>query len=207
MQTGIQLIQQERGEQVYKHGFSLEADADHYRKGELVQAALYCMDQASKPETQPDRVEWPEGWGLLWEDKIRRKTKIGKLIVAGAFYMAEGQRLEISGLPENPHNRSQVEKIAQEIDNLLAVVAKAVQHPLSGLFFLKCPRCGVPHAFGPAWKFNGDFQNPSLDGSIGWHGYIENQSRNCHSIIREGKARFDDGTELELLNITLNDLD
>lgn len=114
--TGMQLIEQERHEQVYKHGFSLEHDAEYYQKGELIQAALFCQDQANKINGVGEKVKWP--WtgekGDLFADKIRKKDRIGQLKVAGAFYLAESERTSTD------EYKYDIAQIAAQIDNILA---------------------------------------------------------------------------------------
>ncbi len=89
MKTGIDLIKQERYEQIYKHGFSLERDAEYYKNKELVQAAAYCLMLAGFIKKN---VFWPEGWDMSYEHKILAKDAIGQMVVAGALYMAENER-------------------------------------------------------------------------------------------------------------------
>src|SRR6185295_3506717 len=95
MKTGIELIKEERREQWEKHGFTLDHDAKFYKKGELFQAATFCLELKSLNGEPPARMlsSWPKGWGEHFENKIRNKTRIGQLIVAGAFLLAENERL------------------------------------------------------------------------------------------------------------------
>lgn len=90
MKTGIELIAAERQEQISKHGFSLERDKEFYQSGQLIDAALFCMDVAANGENAKSSP--PTGWVPFFEEKIRSKSKIGALKVAGAFYMAETER-------------------------------------------------------------------------------------------------------------------
>lgn len=83
MKTGIELIAQERKEQIEKHGWSAEHDSFN-DNGELLQAARFCIGVD----------EWPENWDLRFADKISDKDDIGKLKVAGAFIAAEIDRLQ-----------------------------------------------------------------------------------------------------------------
>lgn len=93
MKTGIELIAIERREQIEKHGWSLEHDKD-YARGQLLQAAEFCLDQARRKQTGigVDIQTWPEGWLKHFEEKIRSKSVIQQYIVAGAFYLAEHDR-------------------------------------------------------------------------------------------------------------------
>ena len=109
--TGIELITVERSEQKIKHGFSLEHD-QYYSKSQLVQAAEFCIEQSAQPKEE--KRKWPKGWDKYFEDKIRNKTKMGKLIVAGAFYMAEDDRIG------HEFYNGKIQQIAEIIDKLIA---------------------------------------------------------------------------------------
>jgi len=85
MKTGIELIAQERQEQIEKHGWDLKSDQD-YSKNELIKAALFCLNS--------NNFEWPFYWDEKFRNKILDKDKIGQLKVAGAFIAAEIDRLQ-----------------------------------------------------------------------------------------------------------------
>ena len=85
MPTGIELITQERREQIEKHGWDVKNDSN-YENEELLQAAVYCINQEIE--------EWPTGWDVYFQDKIIAKDRIGQLKVAGAFIAAEIDRLQ-----------------------------------------------------------------------------------------------------------------
>jgi len=82
---GAKLSGLERYEQVVEHGFSIELDAKFYENGELVQAALFCL--------QPHVYTWPIGWDRHYKDKILIKSEIEKAIIASAFLSSEADRL------------------------------------------------------------------------------------------------------------------
>ncbi len=94
MKTGIELIAQERKEQIEKHGFDIEKDAEFYQKNELVDAALYAMTF--------DRERYPESWSFWFHDKMRSKEErmsehdfhIERLKIAGALIAAEIDRIQ-----------------------------------------------------------------------------------------------------------------
>lgn len=118
MKTGIELIKDERQEQIQKHGFSLERDK-HYVNGELFQAASYCSELKSVQNERGQWVspakmlfKWPKGWGIKHERKIRNKTRVEQLIVSGAFFMAENDRLG------SPVYQREIESIAAAIDKI-----------------------------------------------------------------------------------------
>lgn len=115
MKTGIELIAIERREQIEKHGWSLEHDRD-YARGQLLQAAEFCLDQARRKQTGigVDIQTWPEGWLKHFEGKIRSKSVIQQYIVAGAFYLAEHDRT-------GDDYSKIINQIAAEIDRLISV--------------------------------------------------------------------------------------
>ena len=83
MKSGIELIAEERQEQIEKHGWS--AEHDYFNdNNELLQASRFCLGFD----------EWPDNWDLRFADKISNKDQIGKLKVAGAFIAAEIDRLQ-----------------------------------------------------------------------------------------------------------------
>jgi len=83
--NGCKLICEERLDQMYKHGWSLENDSD-YSGEELLKAAMFCIDQK--------RFEWPRYWDDNYRNKIINKHRIDQLKVAGAFIAAEIDRLQ-----------------------------------------------------------------------------------------------------------------
>jgi hypothetical protein len=94
MKTGIELIAQERHEQIEKHGFSLTVDAEHYQRNELVDAALYALTM--------DKKHYPESWEFWFHDNLVAKEgrmdettfAIERLKIAGALIAAEIDRLQ-----------------------------------------------------------------------------------------------------------------
>lgn len=82
--TGIELIIEERKDQIEKHGFSVDNDT-YYSKGELIQAALFCAN--------PEFFSWPNQWDEHFKDKILNKDRIGQLKCGGAFFAAEIDRI------------------------------------------------------------------------------------------------------------------
>lgn len=79
----LELIEQERKEQVEKHGFTSKHD-DQYGQFELLRAAKYCITGNAK--------DWPNDWGSSFRKKIDGKSYNQKLIVAAAFLVAELER-------------------------------------------------------------------------------------------------------------------
>jgi len=98
MQTGIELITEERARQIFVEGWTAEHDAQH-ELGELTEAAL-CYAVVASAEVRGSEarewpvvmfngfndslVEWP--WGHEWykpsDDPIRNLVKAGALIAA-----------------------------------------------------------------------------------------------------------------------------
>jgi len=94
METSYNLIKQERAEQMEKHGFSLKIDSIYNKNGELLQAALFCKEQAFIKlfGNKQELIKWPDFWSKHFESKIRSKSAIDQLVVCGAFYLAEFDR-------------------------------------------------------------------------------------------------------------------
>lgn len=96
MKTGVELIAQERKEQIEKHGFDLDKDSEFYQLEELKLAALYALTMK--------REFYPESWGFWWHDKMIRKQErmaeqdfyIEQLKIAGALIAAEIDRVQQS---------------------------------------------------------------------------------------------------------------
>ena len=83
--TGIELISEERQEQIEKHGWDLKHD-ELYTNEELLKAALFCINQKI--------FEWPFFWTMKFRTKICNKSRIDQLKVAGALIAAEIDRLQ-----------------------------------------------------------------------------------------------------------------
>lgn len=111
MKTGIELISEERREQIEKHGWSLGHDSNYQAK-ELQQAAYYCLMLAEYKGYKGENRFWPEDWSNQFEHKVINKSVIGKLTVAGAFLMAENARRK-----DDLHDYL-INEIADEIDRL-----------------------------------------------------------------------------------------
>lgn len=89
MKTGIELISQERQEQVQKHGY--DANNDSYNKsGELASAAVYSITQ--------NESYYPSSWSDSFKNSIDLKFSkgdyIGRLKAAGALIAAEIDRVQ-----------------------------------------------------------------------------------------------------------------
>lgn len=87
--TGIELITQERKEQIEKHGRTIKMDVDWNYDNQLVEAAQYLMDDDNDSYGPPI----PKGWNpQIWK-KILLKTRKERLVIAGALIAAEIDRL------------------------------------------------------------------------------------------------------------------
>lgn len=100
LKTGIELIAEERQEQIDKHGWNEEHDSNH-QNGELakVAATLAVMHTDASVD---DADNWGTGdnaWGL--ESKLQNDT-IHALKVAGALIAAEIDRLHRKSILETP---------------------------------------------------------------------------------------------------------
>ncbi len=82
--NGVGIIHSERLEQQYKHGFTEECDRI-YTKGELKDAAIYCLTQ--------DFTHYPVNWDIKYADKFNMKNYKERLAVAGALIAAELDRI------------------------------------------------------------------------------------------------------------------
>lgn len=88
---GMSLLIAERRQQQTKHGFTILKDSDYINK-ELLQAANFALEHAGMYEqfgVAGIGKEWPSGWREENKRKIISKTRIEKLMVAGAFLMAQ----------------------------------------------------------------------------------------------------------------------
>lgn len=86
--NGAELIARERQEQIHKHGFSAEQDTHYYGKGELIDAANFCLGTST----------FPSNWNPEYADKISNKNKVDRYKVAGALLAAEIDRLISLGM-------------------------------------------------------------------------------------------------------------
>lgn len=62
-----------------------------------------------------------------------------------------------------------------------------------------CPACEVYHSFNSSWKFDGDFENPTVMPSLLVTGGADANYR-CHSFITEGKIKFLDDCSHSMKN-------
>lgn len=94
MKTGIELIAEERKEQIEKHGYDVDRDADYYQNNELVNAAQFALTLK--------REYYPQTWEFDFQNKMKAKEErlseqefwIERLKIAGALLAAEIDRLQ-----------------------------------------------------------------------------------------------------------------
>lgn len=88
--TGVELIAEERREQIEVHELTIEHDIKEEPNKTLIEAASYLL-QAYIGVDNDDW--WPKHWEQEWRDKFDKKTGIESLKVAGALIAAEIDRL------------------------------------------------------------------------------------------------------------------
>jgi hypothetical protein len=86
MKTGIELIAEERQEQIEKHGRTIEHDVKHNNCGELIQAIEALVND--------NYSGFPQGWDETICKKIFSKAGVEKLAMIGAFCAAEIDRVQ-----------------------------------------------------------------------------------------------------------------
>jgi hypothetical protein len=89
MKTGIELINDERNEQLDKHNRSVQSDVDNNKNQQLTEAAITLLDEEPHELTAP-----PHNWGgEIWYKMLGKSYK-ERLIIAGALIAAEIDRLQ-----------------------------------------------------------------------------------------------------------------
>lgn len=90
MKTGIELIAQERKEQIEKHRRTIKQDVKYNNKMQLRSAAHRLI------EICPPPLDVPKDWNeVMWQKMIEKPMK-ERLIIAGALIAAEIDRLQQS---------------------------------------------------------------------------------------------------------------
>jgi hypothetical protein len=87
METGIELIEKERTEQLEKHGRTIERDIAENPEGELRDAAIILISN------WPMLMDFPENWQDDIMEHVIKKSYKERLIIAGALIAAEIDRL------------------------------------------------------------------------------------------------------------------
>lgn len=89
MKTGIELIAEERAEQITKHNRTIEKDVEQNNNYELRKGAIALLED--------DRNRFSGFWNKEICDKMIAKSYKERLIIAGAFIAAEIDRLQAGG--------------------------------------------------------------------------------------------------------------
>jgi hypothetical protein len=100
MKTGIELIAQERKEQVEKHGRTI--DKDVYENGSY-QLSIGASKMLAYPAECHNYQLPPNGWSVDIYKKMRDKPYKERLIIAGALIAAEIDRIQAVENP--PHEK------------------------------------------------------------------------------------------------------
>lgn len=97
METGIELIAQERHEQIEKHGRTVDLDATMNLAGQLTIAAEFLIQpgEYQRPNADEGILEnIPYGWDdRIWL-KMCYKNQKERLVIAGALIAAEIDRIQ-----------------------------------------------------------------------------------------------------------------
>ena len=88
---GIELIAQERKEQIEKHGYSVKTDKEWNAYGQLVLAAEALMLKDVRDMSA--ETARPNGWDSKSWQKMYSKPRKERLIIAGALIAAELDRI------------------------------------------------------------------------------------------------------------------
>lgn len=92
MKTGIELIAQERQEQIEKHGRTVDDDAILNDHNQLSYGAVLLL---KKDSHSLQRNKRPIGWDKDIWNKMYDKPRKERLIIAGALIAAEIDRLQV----------------------------------------------------------------------------------------------------------------
>lgn len=101
MKTGIELIAEERQEQIQKHGYDAYHDDEYESDGELRMAAEAAIEGSDG--------DFPAHWERTVINNICLKPYKERLIIGGALYMAERDRID-----------RRIKEIAAHIDRVQA---------------------------------------------------------------------------------------
>lgn len=85
MKTGLELIQQERNEQIHKHNRQVAHDVLNHQDEELKKVAIAMLTN--------DHSDFPENWNFFKKEKLLKKPYKERLAIAGALIAAELDRL------------------------------------------------------------------------------------------------------------------
>jgi len=98
MKTGIELIAQERQEQIEKHGRTIQGDVLTNNDGELKQTVMALIMDADNyrdfAHAAIRLAHMPRNWDTQICNKMASKSEKERLIIAGALIAAEIDRLQ-----------------------------------------------------------------------------------------------------------------
>lgn len=80
---------------------------------------------------------------------------------------------------------------------------KVYKSTVNNLYYLMCPACKVMHAFGDGHGFDGNYDSPTIQGSLGWTGESYAGVRYCHSVVTKGMIEYAGDSEHEFKSKTL----
>lgn len=83
MKTGIELIAQERQEQIEKHGRTIKSDFEENSKGQLIKAAITLLTGGGT---------LPANWNFNYCVRLMQKSERSRKVVAGALIAADLDR-------------------------------------------------------------------------------------------------------------------
>jgi hypothetical protein len=93
MRSGIELIAQERQEQIEKHGRTVELDVANNRGRQLSEAAAVLATELFQ-NNRRRLAMMPDNWDEELSFKMCRKGRVERLAIAGALIAAEIDRLQ-----------------------------------------------------------------------------------------------------------------
>ena len=92
MTTGVELITEERAEQITKHGRTVELDKKNNAEFQLTDA-VNILTIPEEHRKFLEAHEPPVGWSVkIWENILKKSYK-ERLVIAGAFIAAEIDRI------------------------------------------------------------------------------------------------------------------
>lgn len=94
MKTGIEMIAEERQQQIEKHGRTVEKDIKTNGSGQLVSAAVHILGRSTVLDFDGTEDYVPDGWDAAIYDKMYGKSYEERLIIAGALIAAELDRIQ-----------------------------------------------------------------------------------------------------------------
>ena len=88
MKNGIQLITQEREEQIVKHGITISQDVEFNSRFQLIEGAISLLEESPHLLTSA-----PYKWDIKRWEKMITKPYEERLVIAGALIADEIDRL------------------------------------------------------------------------------------------------------------------